>query len=315
MKNLLLALSLSLLIGTVFTLNSCKKETTEDDSVSAQDAASVMGGISTTADDASASAGQVSTFTGKTQGLYAALCGVSVLDTTSNSQQISITYDGATDCQGFKRYGSITVSLTGGTHWEDVGAQLTISYNALQITDVLSGNTYTVNGSHTITNVLGGLACKIPYGLVTNDSTIHTNATTGTGMSITFPNATQRNWTFNRSSKWSSVYAGGHNTITVTEYTTAAGNIDIQGTNGYGNTFTSSILTPIASDNMPCSGFYYLPYQGQVQHQVGSRTATVTYGTNATGTAIGNPTTCGSGLFIQYTNAANGHSASRFVPY
>src|SRR5271169_1993403 len=124
MKNLILALSLSLAIGATLSLNSCKKASTEDDSVSAQDAATLTGAMNVTGDDASASSGQVTSFTGKTNGLYAALCGVTLVDTSSNVHQITLTYDGHSDCYGFTRSGTVTVTLTNGTHWQDIGAQL-----------------------------------------------------------------------------------------------------------------------------------------------------------------------------------------------
>ena len=311
MKNLLLVLCLSLAIGTVLILNSCSKGSNEDDSVSAQDERTIATGINTSGDDASASAGQVQAFTGKTQGLYAALCGVTLVDTATNAHQITLTYDGTSDCFGITRSGSITASLTNGTHWQDVGAQLTITYNSLKVTDVISGASFTINGTHTITNVLGGLAWKLAYGLVTNDSTIHNF--TSTNMSITFPNGTQRTWSFNRSREWTSIVTGTHNTITQTDFTTAAGGIDVTGTNRYGNAFTNAILTPIASNNNVLCPFK--PYQGQTQHVVNGRTTTVTYGTNASGSADGSPTVCASGFYISYVNANNGHSATRFVPY
>jgi hypothetical protein len=309
MKNLFFALSLSLIIGTVLTLSSCKKEApanTEDDSLSAQDAATIMSAISTSADDGSASAGQVTTFTGKTQGLYAALCGVSSIDTTSNPGSITITYDGNSSCFGIIRSGTITVSLTNGTHWQDPGAQLTIIYNNLKATTL--GSTYTINGTHTITNEIGGLAWKIAYGIApANDSTGHRFASTN--MSITFPSGLQRFWQFDRTRKWSN--AGGN--ITLTDYTEAANNMDANGTNRFGAPFTSYILTPVASDNnVNC---LYKPYQGKIQHHIGGRTTTVTFGTNTSGVSVGSPTTCGQGYYINYVNANTGVTDNRFVAY
>jgi hypothetical protein len=307
MKNLFLALSLSLLIGTVLTLNSCKKESTEDDSVSAQDAATVMKGVANTADDGSAAAGQISTFTGKTEGLYAALCGVGGID-SSVPHQLTLTYSGSGACFGLIRTGQITVALTSGTHWQDVGAQLTITYNNFKITDAL-GNTYTINGTHTVTNELGGLAWKIAYGLVTNDSTEHRFSSGD--MSITFPNGSQRTWAFDRTRKWSNT---GGSTVTLTEYTEAPNGVDIQGSNRFGNGFTNTVITPLISNNNHLSCLY-LPYQGQLQHKVGSRTTTVTFGTSTTGSPQGTPTVCGAGIFINYYNANNGAILSRFISY
>ena len=129
-------------------------------------------------------------------------------------------------------------------------------------------------------------------------------------MTITFPNGSQRVWAFDRTRKWSN--ASG--IVTLTEYTQATNNIDVQGTNRFGNTFTNTVVAPIASngDHLSC---YFLPYQGELQHQVGSRTATITFGTNSTGTPNGSPTVCGGGFYIAYQNASNGVSANRYVPY
>src|SRR5579863_8203417 len=107
MKNIILGLSLSLAIGTILTLNSCKKETTEDDSISAQDAATVNSAVNATSDDAGAVAGQVTGFAGKTQGLYQALCGISLIDSTTTAGRLTITYDGLSYCLRILRSGSI----------------------------------------------------------------------------------------------------------------------------------------------------------------------------------------------------------------
>jgi len=67
MKKFMLVLSLTIAIGAVITLNSCKKETSTafDDSVSAQDNAAISNAVNATADDATAAAGQVKVFQGK----------------------------------------------------------------------------------------------------------------------------------------------------------------------------------------------------------------------------------------------------------
>ena len=59
MKKFMLVLSLSLAIGTVITLNSCKKteSTVADDSVSAKDNSTISNAFNATTDDAEAAAG------------------------------------------------------------------------------------------------------------------------------------------------------------------------------------------------------------------------------------------------------------------
>jgi hypothetical protein len=312
MKNLLLAVSLCLAIGTIITIDSCKKtSSSEDDSVSATDAITVMGTMNLTGDDAGSAAGQAVSFTGKTEGTYQSSC-VSAID-SSVAGKLTITYNGTNSCFGLTRSGTVTVTLANGTtQWQAVGAQLTVTYNALKVTDA-NGHTFTLNGTHTITNVTGGLAWQIGYGLVTNDSAIHRNQSSN--MSITFPNGSQRTWTtIDRTRKTVSVYSGGVNTITLTDYSQNTGGVAASGTNRFGNTFTSTIATPIVSNNYNLSCIYE-PYQGVVQHAVGNRTATITYGTNSSGGAQGTPTVCGSGFYIQYENS-NGQAATPiFVLY
>jgi hypothetical protein len=310
MKNLFLALSLSFTIGAVLTLNSCKKETTEDDSISAQDETTVMKAVGNTSDDGSAASGQVTTFTGKTEGLYQALCGVTSIDSATAGTLILTYSSSAGTCFNLTRSGTITVTLSQGTHWQDVGAQLTITFNNFQVTDIISGATYTINGTNTVTNELGGLAWKIAYGLApANDSTEH--RIVSSNMSITFPNGTQRQWSFDRTRKWSN--AGG--LITFTEYTQNQSSVDAQGVNRFGNAFVNTIINPVAANNDHPYTCNFLPYQGELQHVVNNRTTTVTFGTNSAGVADGSPTVCATGFFISYVNANNGHSASRYVPY
>jgi hypothetical protein len=314
MKNLIYGLSLALALGAILTFNSCKKETTEDDSVSAQDATIVNNAVNLTADDASATAGQVSSFSGKTEGLYQALCGATLVD-SSNAHQITITYDPSQHCFGIERSGTVTFTLTNGP-WRNAGAILNVTYNNLKVTDVLTGATYTISGTHTITNESGGFAWEIAYGLLTNATRTHRNQSSD--MSVTFPNGSTRTWTVDRSRSWTSAVSNNVNTISVTTFCEATGGttgVTISGTNRFGNQFTYAIASPVIGDNY--GNCPYLPYTGEVTHQVGSRSATVLFGTNSSGVQIGTATTstCNLGYFITYTNAANGHSGTKFVSY
>jgi hypothetical protein len=119
MKKFMLILTLTVAIGSVITLNSCKKtETTAaDDSISAQDAATVTRADDVTTDDADAAAGQVKSFSGKTEGWWnsAVLCGVTLVDSGSaGNRTITITYDNTTTCNGVIRSGSITIVNNSG---------------------------------------------------------------------------------------------------------------------------------------------------------------------------------------------------------
>jgi len=322
MKKFILILSLTVAIGTVITLNSCKKTetpSTTDDSVSAQDVASISNGINATGDDASAAAGQVSSFAGKSPDQNTAksldshllsLCGTTIVDTgTAGDHLITITYDGTTMCNGVIRSGVVTIANNSGIPWKDAGSVITVTYNNLKITDAVSLASYTVNGSHTFTKETAGLEYQVMLGLATNTTVVRRNQGS---MEITFPNGETRTWTVDRTRSWGSVVTGNLNTITVSVYSEASGNVDVTGTNRYGTDFTNTINTAIEANNN--TGCIYKPYQGSVTHAIANRTVTVLYGTNPAGVSIGTPTTCGDGFFITYTKNGN-LRATRFVYY
>ena len=313
MKKFMLVLSLSLAIGAVITLNSCKKTatSTSDDSISAQDYASLSNAVNATSDDATAAAGQVKSFSGKTEGWWnsAVLCGATTVDTgTVGNRVITITYDGTTTCNGITRQGSVSIVNSSGIAWKDAGSVLTITFNSLVITDPISGYSYTITGSHTLTKETAGLEWQVIAQVVTNTTVTRRN--TGT-LTITFSDGTSRTWTVDRTRSWSSAIGGGVNTITVSIYSEAAGGVDVTGTNRFGTPFTNTIETAIAANNQ--TGCIWRPYQGKMVHSIANRTTTVLFGTNSAGTSIGSPTTCGDGYFI--TTVRNNRTFTRFVRY
>jgi len=313
MKKFMLALSLTFALGAVITLNSCKKETSSayDDSVSAQDNATISNAANATADDAAAAAGQVKSFSGKTEGWWnsAVLCGVSLVDSgTAGNRVITLTYDGTTTCNGVIRQGTVTITNSSGIPWNTSGSVLTVNINNLVITDPVTLGSFTVNGTHTLTKETNGLEWRVIYGLDQNTTVSRRNQGS---MEISFPNGTSRSWTVDRTRSWSSAVSGNVNTITVTVSTEAANNIDVTGTNRFGIGFTTAITTPIsANNNASCT---WKPYTGTAIHKVANRTATIQYGTDFNGNHIGTATTCGDGYYITYTNG--NRTAYKFVGY
>lgn len=316
MKKFILAATLSLIVGSAITLTSCTKKTEaapSDDSVSAQDVNSVSNGVNATTDDAASAAGQVKSFSGKTEGAgaLAVLCGVSIVDTgTAGNRVITITYDGTTTCNGVLRSGSISIVNNSGIPWSDAGSVITVTYNNLKLTDVVSMHSYTITGTHTLTKETSGLAWQILYGTLTNATVTRRNVSTN--MEITFDNGETRKWTVDRTRSWNSTVTGNSNLITVSIYSEAAGNVDVTGTNRYGTTFTNTINTTIMANSQ--TGCLFRPYQGEVTHSIANRVVTVQYGTNPQGGAMGSATTCGDGYFITYYKNGNVKS-TRFVYY
>lgn len=303
MKNFIFVLCLSLSLGTILTINSCKKATTNttDDSTSTLDNNSVSNAVNATTDDAAAAAGEVKSFSGKTEAHWwntAVLCGASAVDTgTPGNHLITITYDGTSTCNGITRSGTVTVSNTSGIPWKNAGAIIQVTFTNLKITDLVTNSSYTLNGTHTITNETGGLAWRVIAELDQNTTVTHRHQSSD--MTVTFDDGSQRTWNVDRTRSWSSSTSGSVNTITVTVSSENGGSIDSWGTNRNGKTFTNVINSPIsANNNASCT---WKPYTGKTTHTVDNRTATILYGTNSSGQQIGSATTCGDGFYVTFT--------------
>jgi len=311
MKSHYFKFAMVLFASVAVTLSSCKKSSTAaDDSISTKDANTISNGMSSTSDDAASAAGQVSSYkslTGFNTSSGNLLVGATITDTASTG--IVITYDGVTACNGIVRSGTVTITKNDTLPWHEAGAQLTITYTNVTFYDQITTYTYTLNGSHTITNVTGGLAWKVVAGLAPGTTVTH--RIQSSNMSITFPNGTsQRNWTVDRTRSWSS----SGSTITVTVSTTPGGSpYTERGTNRFGDQFTNTITSPISANNN-CA---WRPYTGTWVHQISPRKATVQFGSNALGAQVGSATTCplsiDYGYYITYTNGTT--TLYKFVPY
>lgn len=308
MKKILSNISLMLLAIAALTLNSCRKEDATDDSQSARDAASVSNALNATDDDAVNAAAQVSSISGKTGGAIAlnAICGATVTDT--GGQEINLSYNGTTNCEGVIRSGSITIQLTSGAHWRDVGAVLTITISNLQITDVATAATYTLQGSYTITNESGGLA----YNVFVNGAAgpvVHRHQG---NLQVEFANGTSRTWAIDRTRTYTLT---SQNYVNIELSSEASGNVESKGTNRFGDNFTNTIQTPIQASNI--SSCLWKPYVGTYIHQISNRTATVNFGVTINDQPAGaTENSCANvadGYFITYQH--NGRTLTRFVEY
>jgi hypothetical protein len=315
MKKMFLNLPIMLIAVSALMFSSCKKDnsgTTEDDSISAADVASVTNAVDQTSDDAATVAGMTYSFSGKTESfgqwftIYHngwPVCGSTTIDTGGNT--ITINYDGSTACHGVIRSGSITVTIPGNETWKNAGAILTVNYN-VKFTDAVTLGSYTLTGTHTITNETGGLAWEIVAQIPQSvDSVAH--KIYSTNMEVTFPNGQTRQWNVDRIRSWS----GSGQTITYTVQSDGGNNTET-GMNRFGNNFTNAIAVPIAANNQ--TGCVWKPFQGTFVHTVNGKTTTVVYGTNSSGTPIGSPTICGDGYYITVNNGVS-TTRTRFIGY
>lgn len=314
MKKLLLNLSMLCSMLLVLTLTSCKKDTNNtDDSVAAKDASNISSIMNASSDDAENSLSTNQTLSGKTQGVgFEVICNanVSVDSIGINAGTATINYTGD-DCSGkISRSGTITVTLVGyssGVRWRDTGAVLSITYN-LTATVIGTSETYTITGTHYITNVNGGLAYMVMDGLAPN-TTVVRHHTCNNAM-ITFPDGSMRTWGFNRLRTYTN--PGGTNpTISYTGDTTVNGisNTAQWGTDRVGDAFYAATPAPITSD-FAC-GFFH-PTAGQYIHHVANRTADVIFGVDLSGNAY-TGTGCAYGYKITYTKGAKTVTAT--LPY
>jgi hypothetical protein len=289
-------------------LTGCRKENNTDNSAGAEDHSNIMLAADATIADATSAAGQVSGMAGKTEGGIELICGASSIDTGSGHKVI-ITYDNVTPCRGMIRGGSIAVSIISGPYWREAYAQLQIDLNNLSITNAVTGATYKINGSYTITNETGGLAWRILAGLNQNTSVQH--RLQSSGLAISFPNGSQGTWNIDRTVNYSSTVSGSNNIVTIAVSCENTGQKESWGTNRNGDSFISNLINPLLSNNnLNCP---YKPYQGEYAQIVGGKSVDMLYGVDNNGDPLNNASSCAYGYKITYTRGQK--VLTKIVPY
>ena len=308
-KKILLCLASTLFLVAIFT--ACKKENgasnnnTTEASTQSDDQERVSSEVDAVANDADVAVETSTSFTGRyTQAQVNPICDATIaFDTVSNPRTITITYNGS-NCWGNKtRTGSVVIAMAQGVHWKNAGAAITITFQNLKITRVSDNKSITLNGSHTYTNVSGGLLINLPtLGTITH-------SITSSNMSITFDDNSQRTWQVSKQRVFT--YNNGVVITTTGTHTDGAiTGIAEWGLNRFGHAFTSSIVTPLVI-RQDCN---FRLVSGEVKHTTPNVTATATFGLDATG----NPTSCpGTGHYyfeVVWQNT-NGNSVTVIMPY
>jgi hypothetical protein len=290
---------------------SCKKEAsvpatdyTTEANMQADDQAQFSSEVDAVANDASLALENEVGFTGRSGQLQTNYCNATaVVDAASNPRTITITYNG-TGCLGnTTRTGSVVISMPSDTRWKNAGAAFTVTYNNLKITRLRDGKGITINGSHVITNVSGGLLQQLP----TLQNITH--AITSNNMSVSFDNAAQRVWKVAKLRTFT--YNNG--IVITTTGTHTEGNLQgvvEWGTNRMGQAFTSVISQPIVS-RQDCN---FRLTSGKIEHKTEHVNIKATLGLDNSG----NPTSCpGSGVYFMKVdwNAFGGSVHSAVFPY
>ena len=302
-------LPLMLFIAVLLLFGSCKKSTTTtlDDAVSAEDHSNMNAAINSASDDATNVAGGIPSFAGKTESSFS-VCNATVDSTQLAAGIITVTFTGNACGGNISRSGQMVLTLHGyatGTRWKDQGAMLQIDFNAVKVTNVATGGSITLNGTHYLTNTTGGVAWKVINGAETGPVSHHHTATNFT---ITFDDGTQRTWSVDRVRTYTN--PGNAPTITVSSDNTVGSDahVDAWGTNRKGDAFVSQIVSPIVA-NQTCG--WYKPTSGDFTHHVANRSVDILYGVDSNG----NPVTSGCGWGYKVTYEVNGRSRTKLVSY
>jgi hypothetical protein len=299
MKKLILKSS-TLLLGAVLIFSSCKKnkDTEPDDTsnaVHAGDEAKFQTESDQISDDASdALSGSVSLSGARLSSLNS-LCNVQV--DSIGQGEIKLTFKGTT-CDGKRtRSGYATVQLQGGK-WKDAGSIAIITLDSVKITRIRDGKSIMLSGTHSITNVSGGLFKHLQDGTQTTPLVHEIN----TSVSITFDDQTTKQWASHRRRTFTKT--GSDYNIEVQGLGTDGGysNVVTSGTTRNGATFYTVITTAVNLNSCSSNGiFNWTVIQGVKDHYINGKDVTVTYGVDQSGYAVN---TCAAyGYKVAWTNA------------
>ena len=292
------------------TFTACKKESsstsdnTEEMTMHSDDQSNISNNMDAVTNEVNLAMESNTSFSGGRLTDVNSICGATAeYDIQSDPRKITINYDGA-DCSGaYTRKGTVVVSMPANIKWKDAGATITVNYQNLKITRVSDKKSITINGSHSITNVSGGLLLTLP----TLPSITHTIAG---NMTITFDDGSQRTWNVARKRVFT-LTSNNQLVITITGNHTDGSNTRIAewGTNRFGHSFTSSITEPmvIKQDcNFRLTG-------GQVTHE-GFGTSVATFGLDASGNTTSCPGT-GHYYFKLTWTGPTGATRTVILPY
>lgn len=300
------AITLSLLT----TFIACKKETTSGSTdntnelaTQADDQSGISVATDAVANDATIAIESTTSFSGSALNMTSSVCdAVITFDTSGATKKMIISYNGANCLGGYTRSGSIVVAMAKGMYWKNAGAVVTITYQNLKVTRTHDKKSITLNGTHAITNVSGGLLIN----LATLQAITHTLSSSD--MSITFDDNTQRTWQVAKQR----VFTYDNGVVVTTTGNHAEGSntgIAVWGSNRFGHAFMTAITQPLVL-RQDCN---FRLTSGAVKHE-GWAVATATFGLDADGNATSCPASGSYHYKLVWTGPA-GKSHSSIHPY
>jgi hypothetical protein len=299
MKKLKINLFILLVAVFAFGLQSCKKDNTDD---IADDTASQIqhsGDESSFSNETETALNDVNNVMGASSlGKGFGLAGATI-DSMVADKKFIINYNGNNGDGSRFRKGQVTVQLTNGAKWRDVNAVVTITFTNLNIKNNATNKSITINGTHIVTNVNGGLVGLLTAG---GPSIIH--KITG-NMTVTFDDGTQRSWAIYRQREIL-ISSGGIPTVKISGFGSVDGlsNVVVAGTNRNGNPFSTVISeTVVFTSNSTCFGGAWIPVSGIKTHKKLTREITVTFGVDQAGNPVSG--SCPYGYKINWNNLRN----------
>ena len=246
--------------------------------------------------------------------LTSPLCGVTIDSTQIANKILFFNFDGVTPCfsPSRTRSGQIKVELTGGAHWSDVGAELTLTYTDFKVTRLFDSKSIKFNGVKTLRNINGNNWLGFLAGITTlkyQERALNINVTFDNNLSATWNSARITEWSYISATANPSIpYA--HIKFTATGDTTISGqgNVDSWGVNRFGNSFVTHYNSALVS-NTYCGLWRFTA--GELVHSVSSNLFTLTLGVDQNGNAT--PYACAYGFKVTW--AANGTSNSVVLSY
>ena len=292
MKNTLKFTSIAILVLLLF-FTSCKKDKVVDTSVEVDESASFSlqsADVNTTNncsdmsfEDAENVLSQ-SSLSGAKTASFTGICGATI-DTSfiKSDKKIIITYNGNT-CDGLSnRTGTVTIQLTIGNKWKDLGSVLIMTYAKFRVTNLSTNKYLTLNGEYELTNETGGIIANI--GISPNPTTI-IRTVKANNIAVTFDNAAVRIWSISRQKTWTG--SSGKVTSLSIDGNEDLANVtktEAWGTNRLGHYFTTVMNIPLVL-NSTCG--WFSPISGKKTHTFSNRVSTITFGTDVSGNVIPN---------------------------
>jgi len=303
MKKLFLALAV---FSLLLSVESCKKKKAfkNEDGQASEDNRNVQ----QQADDAISDGDNVVTtypaLTGKViqppqNSIFAAQCGYSVDTAGLSTGTVKINYDGVTVCSNRKRSGSIRLTIqdyTLGKRWYDTAAVLRVDYINYKVTRASDSKSILFNGTHYVTNVVGGNIWTLIFG-----GTPVIRTVTGSGLQVTFDNSSTASWNINR--KYTYTKSGNVYTCTGEGIGSYNGESSLEnwGTTRDGDVFTSKVETPVIW-NTTCG--FWAPVQGKLDIKVADKNfdLRVTLGVDNSGNPVAvQANNCPYGWKVEWT--------------